>query len=69
MDDRQFDQRQESLHQAIGRLSMARELRGGVVDLLDRRDDTFELRIDPETPKRRRGLFSFGDRARRSVED
>jgi hypothetical protein len=64
MDDQQLQQRSRSLHDALDRLSAARDMRGGTIPVVDLRDGD-----EPETTRtgRRRGLFRFAERARDAV--
>jgi hypothetical protein len=66
MDEREMDARSDGLHSAIERLSAARAQRTEVAVL----DFGLETVLDGGRPSdRKRRLFRFSDRARRSVDE
>lgn len=72
MDDQHQQERSASLTGALERLSAARERRGsvGVLDPFDAipAEDRLAAAAPVRTARRRRGLFSFSERARDSVD-
>lgn len=65
MNDRQLEERTQSLHDAVQRLSAARSRRGGELTSIDAFADVDEavpMATEPDRPRRR--LFSFAARAR-----
>lgn len=73
MDDQHQQERSASLGSALSRLSEARERRGsvGVLDPFDAipAEDRLAAATPTRTARRRRGLFSFSERARDAAED
>lgn len=72
MDDEHQHARSESLSSALGRLSAAREQRGsvGVLDPFEAMpaEDRLAAAAPVRTRRRRRGLFSFSERARGAAD-
>ncbi len=73
MDDQHLQERTACLGSALERLSVARERRGsvGVLDPFEAlpAEDRLAAAAPVRTARRRRGLFSFSDRARDAVAD
>jgi hypothetical protein len=70
MDDHQLNERTHSLHNALGRLSAARELRG-LPEELPANGGSLAIEETPPVRRAQRtrsGLFSFGERGRRSLD-
>ena len=68
MNDQQLTRRSHSLHTAINRLSEAREQRDQSSDVLELTGGSDRLELDTsQSPRHRRGLFTFGERGQEAV--